>query len=96
LDDGELSDVAVSDNDDMITVLATVFRIAADFLDRFPAYSLAFRGSDERRNRLYRIALGRELIQLDKGYELYGFNGEQFVLFARNQPYSGFLIRKRK
>lgn len=94
LDDDVLSDTSVTDNDDLITVLATVFRIAADFLDRLPESSLVFRGSDARRDRLYRIALSRELTRLNQVYQVYGFNGEQFVLFEPNQLYSGFLIRK--
>jgi hypothetical protein len=96
LPNGEFSDTTVTDNDDLITVLATVFRIAQDFLNRFPNYSLVFQGSDDRRNRLYRIALGRELVYLEKEYEVHGFNGENFVLFSRSQPFSGFLIRKRR
>ncbi len=94
LDDGELSDTSISANDDMATVLATVFRISIDFLNRYPHYAIAFRGSDDRRNRLYRMALGRELEKLTSDYDLYGFNGQGFVLFDRNESYGGFLIRK--
>ena len=93
--DGELSDTSVSDNDDMRTVLATVFRIAADFLNRNPNYSITFRGSDDRRNRLYRIVISREIDRLISSYEVYGFNGQTFSLFKNNEVYHGFLIRRR-
>ena len=93
--DGELSDTVVSNNDDMRTVLTTVFRIIEDFLNRFPTFIVLFQGSDERRNRLYRMALGRELKQLTTLYEVRGFINGSFVPFERNQPYESFLIRKR-
>ncbi len=95
LPDGNLSDSVVTDNKDMPMVLATVFRIAADFLDRFPSYAIVFQGSDARRNRLYRIALSRELFRLEQTYKLMGFDGQQFVPFEPNGSYQTFLIRKR-
>ena len=64
LPDGLLSDTVVSNNDDMVTVLATVFQITADFLNRFPDVSVYFSGSDTRRIRLYRVAISRELENL--------------------------------
>ena len=96
LDNGEFSDMSVSNNDDMIPVLATVSKIIADFLNCFPDSSVAFRGSDARRDRLYRMALGRELVKLKQAYDVYGFDGERFISFERNQLYQGFLIRKRQ
>jgi hypothetical protein len=95
LPDGELSDTVVTNNKDMPTVLATVFSIVADFLDRFPDYALVFRGSDARRDRLYRMVLGREFVRLNQVYEIFGFDGNQFVLFEANGSYQFFLIRKR-
>ncbi|QJD79353.1 DUF6934 family protein [Spirosoma rhododendri] len=95
LSDGELSDIVVSNNEDLIMVLATVFRIAEHFLNRSPSYGIIFQGSDERRTRLYRIAISRELAVLSKTYELFGFKNDRFTLFQSNQDYERFLIRRR-
>ncbi len=95
LSDGELSDIVVSNNEDLIMVLATVFRIVEHFLNRSPSYSIIFQGSDMRRTRLYRIAISRELEVLSKKYELFGFKDDRFTLFQSNQDYERFLIRRR-
>jgi hypothetical protein len=57
LDSGECSNITETRNQDMITVLATMFRIVANFLERDKDYSVVFRGNDSRRHRLYRIAI---------------------------------------
>lgn len=64
LSNGEFSDISESRNNDMKTILATVFGIANDFLTKNPDAVIAFKGSDERRHRLYRIALNSELEKL--------------------------------
>jgi hypothetical protein len=53
LDSGELSDTAVSDNQDLEQVLATVIQIILHFLQDKPACSILFRGSTPGRTRLY-------------------------------------------
>jgi hypothetical protein len=39
--------------------------------------------------------LGREFVRLNQVYEIFGFDGNQFVLFEVNGSYQFFLIRKR-
>ena len=94
LPSGELSDSVVSNNEDMPIVLATVFRIIDEFLNRFPAFIAFFQGSDQRRNRLSRMVLGKELDKLTTRFDVRGYDGNRFVIFERNQSYESFLIRK--
>jgi hypothetical protein len=93
--DGTLSDQVVTNNDDMRTVLATVFRIIDDFTSRFPGVFVYFRGTDTRRTRLYRMALNHELEHLEEEYLVLGQRGDTVIPFVRNEAFDGFLIRKK-
>jgi hypothetical protein len=95
LPDGALSDSNTSNNSDMVTVLATVFRVIDDFLNRFPGVFVYFSGSDTRRTRLYRIAISHELARLQEEYIILGRHDDEAVPFAPNQEYDGFLIGKK-
>jgi hypothetical protein len=92
---GEESDMVVTNNADMPRVLATVIQIAADFLTRFPEVTLVFQGSDERRTRLYRYVLSREVEKLNRIFVVFGLTGEGVELFRANRPYAAYLIRKK-
>lgn len=93
LDTGELSDETVSNNQDMPTVLSTVLKIAENFLARFPDKVLTFRGSDDRRTRLYRIVIARELTKLQARFTIIGQIGSAVELFQLDQPYTQFYIK---
>ena len=94
LANGELSDISESRNNDMKIILATVFGIANDFLTKNPDAVIAFRGSDVRRHRLYRIALNREIDRLSDFFYISGaINGEYFP-FDATLHYDYYLIEK--
>ena len=94
LADGELSDISESRNNDMKTILATVFGIANDFLTKNPDAIIAFKGSDERRHRLYRIALNREMGRLSEKFIIAGYTNGEVYPFEVNGIYQQFLIQK--
>ncbi len=76
-------------------VLATVFQIAEDFMNRFPNVFVYFSGSDTRRTRLYRIAISHELERLQEKYIVLGRRGDEAFPFVSTQEYDGFLIGKK-
>lgn len=93
MDDGTESDMNVTNNDDMRTVLATVMRITDNFLAKFPQKIVAFTGSDDRRIRLYRIVISRELIAIKKRFKVIGeLLGGEVEDFQPNQNYLHFYI----
>ncbi|MDR6803934.1 hypothetical protein J2Y45_001203 [Dyadobacter sp. BE34] len=97
LESGELSDKIESRNGDLPLVLATVFQIVCDFLNKFPDSAVGFRGSDARRHRLYRIAITRELANVAGKYEIYGITASlAVVVFESNVDYDHYLIKKSK
>lgn len=94
LDAGVLSDITVTDNRDMKVVLATTIQIAADFLSRNSGKVITFTGSDDRRTRLYRILLNRELDRIQQAFVILGEMNHQIEIFQPNRPYSRFYILK--
>ena len=97
LADGKESDMAVSDNQDLPTILATVIKIVEDFLNKFPEKIVTFKGSDNRRTRLYRIVISKEIDKIQEKFIVLGLleNGE-YELFETNQNYRAFLIIKKR
>jgi hypothetical protein len=96
LPDGQTSDITETKNKDMVTVLATVIKIVVDFLDKFPTVAVLFSGSDQRRQRLYRILIGRELQTIQKKFNVFGSIGNEIEFFEPNQAYDFFIITKHE
>lgn len=93
-DEGVFSDEVESRNGDLKKVLATIFRIIRHFLDRHPNTFIGFRGNDERRHRLYRIAIAHELQHLTTEFEIYGGKNNAVFLFEPDTAYEQYYIRK--
>ncbi len=95
LENGKLSDITESKNEDLSTIMATVIQIINDFLSKNPKYFVVFRGSDERRQRLYRIIISRDITKILKEFEVYGGIGDESINFYEpNKDYDYFLIKK--
>lgn len=95
LEDGQYSDIVVTNNNDFQTVMATVIDILKDFLNEFPQKIVTFRGSDERRQRLYRIIITRELNIIKQNFSVFGLKNENVEIFEPNKEYELFIITKR-
>jgi hypothetical protein len=95
LEDGQYSDIVVTNNNDFQTVMATVIDILKDFLNEFPQKIVTFRGSDERRQRLYRIIITRELDIIKQNFSVFGLKNENVEIFEPNKEYELFIITKR-
>jgi hypothetical protein len=94
-EDGSMSDITETRNKDMVTVLATVIKIVEEFLSQYPETFIVFQGSDERRQRLYRLIISREMSNIQKKFiVLGGFDGFQPKPFQENQQYDYFIISK--
>ncbi|GLU51821.1 DUF6934 family protein [Dyadobacter frigoris] len=94
LEDGETSDISETRNDDLKTVLATVIQIINTFLTTKPNCLIAFKGSDQRRQRLYRIVISRELSEIRKKFDVFGGIGNTIHLFESNKQFDYYLIQK--
>ena len=93
LENGELSDISESRNKDMRMILATVFQIVNVYLEQHPNHLLIFKGSDERRQRLYRIVIERELVNILPKFTIFGFYDGELMPFESNKESDYFLIK---
>ncbi|SKB55615.1 DUF6934 family protein [Dyadobacter psychrophilus] len=94
LQDGSLCDVVETRNGDFRKVLATVFQIIHHFFERNPDCVVMFLGSDERRHRMYRIVINREIHQISKLFIVSGVIGDFSEYFQPNTDYDYYLIEK--
>ncbi len=63
LDNGEVSDLTVSNNADMEKVIATIVQTIFVFFEQHPNSLIYFKGSTVERIRLYRIIISKELFE---------------------------------
>jgi hypothetical protein len=90
----EIDDYSISDNRDMAMILATVAAATERFLKNYPDRFVYFRGSTIERTRLYRMAIGNNIADLNKTYSIWGFTEAGTLSpFVPNTPYSAFLIQ---
>ena len=94
-EDGEIDDFRISDNGDRNKVLATVAKAVDEYTKKYPRRWVVFKGSTNERTRLYRIAIGLNLEQLELKFDIYGQIGEMFLPFRKNMPVSAFLIKRK-
>ena len=81
----------------MTTVLATVIRIIANFLGDNASKIVLFRGSDERRQRLYRLIISRDLIKIQKEFNIFGgMKKSKAEPFKPDKDYDYFIILKNR
>ncbi|UON80782.1 hypothetical protein MUK70_17085 [Dyadobacter chenwenxiniae] len=94
LQDGSLCDLVETRNGDFKKVLATVFQIIHHFFKRNPDCVVMFLGSDERRHRMYRIVINREMHEISKFFIISGVIGDFSEYFQPNTDYDYYLIEK--
>ena len=71
------------------------FNSITDFLDKNPTVIVLFQGSDEKRQRLYRIVINREIETILQQFRIFGSIDNQIEVFESNRSYNFFLIIKR-
>ncbi len=96
LEDGSFDVIIESRNGDMERILATVANTLPIFLEQFPDAIVLFKGSDERRTRLYQIIINKEMDSISHTFTFLGINDMKFEPFSKNKTYDGFAIILKK
>ena len=94
---GELDDLAVSNNGDRNKILATILYVVDMYTRKFPEHWVFFSGSTGNRTRLYRIAVSLHFEELSEMFEiLVDLNGDwKFVRFQKGLNIKAFLIKRK-
>lgn len=99
--DGTVDDIAVTNNNDLIKVFATVIEVIGDFLIGNPSAILFFQGSSEQRTTVYRYILSRYYKDFSEKFIITAIVkvGEttQEISFdpCRGEGYLAFLVRRK-
>jgi hypothetical protein len=94
---GEIDDLSISDNGDRNKILATVATAVDIYTKRHPDRMIYFMGSTKQRTRLYRMAVGLNLDELSRTYDIYAeaVKGFEFKSFYKNMEINAFLIKRK-
>lgn len=98
VENGEIDDYSITDNGDRNKILATVFDVVNTYTLRYPERFIYFRGSTSERTRLYRIAIGLNLEELSRVFDIFVEIGgnDRFILFRKNLELEAFLVKRKQ
>lgn len=94
---GDLDDMAISNNGDRNKILATILKVVCAYTDVFPERWIFFEGSTAHRTRLYRMAITLHLEELSKMFEILAdASGRgEFALFQKGLSVKAFLVKRK-
>lgn len=95
MEDGNVSDIANSNNGDMEKVLSTVANTVYDFLEHYPDQLIFAHGSTAIRTKLYQRKLTQMLQIISTEFDIYGLGEEGWEEFTQQEAYMAFLIKKK-
>jgi hypothetical protein len=97
MENGEIDDYCITDNGDRNKILATVFDVVNTYTAKYPERMIYFRGSTKERTRLYRIAIGINLEELARIFDIYTeiAENDHFIPFRKNMEVEAFLIKRK-
>lgn len=92
---GEISDIAVTNNNDSRKVLATVAATIHDFILQYPDAWIIAKGSTLSRTRLYRMGITNHWAEISVEFEVFGLKDDLWEPFEMRRDYQAFLIRHK-
>ena len=91
-----LNDLAISNNNDRLKVLATVSKAVLDFTTRYPEAKVHARGSTPSRTRLYQMNIFSFFIEIDQLFDILGYKNLSWQPFKTNNNYDAFIVNRKK
>lgn len=91
---GTISDSIVSNNGDRNKILATVAHAVYTHTSMYNSRWIFFRGRDDQRNRLYRIAISKTIDELQLHFDIYALIEGKPYPFNSSLPATAFLIKR--
>lgn len=91
----EIDDFKISDNGDRNKILATIVTIVDDYTIKYPERMILFSGSTKERTRLYRMAIGINLEELSKTFDIFAYIQNELVPFTKDVEVNAFVIKRK-
>ena len=91
---GEIDDLAVSNNGDSEKILATVVSTVYRFTEKHPERIILATGSTKARTRLYRMGITKYIPEIKKDFEVFGFKDDGWHPFRKDIEYEAFLAKR--
>jgi hypothetical protein len=91
----EIDDFTVNDKGDRNKILVTVAQAVNKYTKRYPERMIYFVGSTQSRTRLYRMAIGLNLEELSRTFDIYGETANGIIPFCRDMEVIAFLIKRK-
>jgi hypothetical protein len=92
---GDIDDLAISNNGDSEKILATVIGAVYAFCDKNPNAWILATGSTASRTRLYQIGITKYYEDLTEEFDIYGQVEDDWELFEFGKNYSAFLAKRK-
>jgi hypothetical protein len=92
---GDIDDLAISNNGDSEKILATVIGAVYAFCDKNPNAWILATGSTASRTRLYQIGITKYYKDLTEEFDIYGQVEDDWELFGFGKNYSAFLAKRK-
>ena len=92
--DGEIDFKRITDNNDRDKVLATVALIISIFFHAYPRCAIYITGSTKSRTRLYRMAISKNLEELQRNFQIDYVIGQTYGPFERDMDCDGYMVTK--
>jgi len=89
---GDIDDLAVSNNGDTATILATVALAVMEFTIHFPQAWVYAKGSTPARTRLYQRGIRQNWSQIELFFYVRGFASGRWRKFDASGNYEAFLV----
>jgi len=94
-ENGEIDDYRISDNGDRNKILATVVNVLDDYTKKYPERWIIFSGSTKERTRLYRMAVGLNLEELSRKFDIYAYVRDELRSFSKNMEINAFVVKRK-
>lgn len=95
-ENGDIDDLAVSNNKDTEKILSTVAMAVLELLKHFPDMAVYAEGSTPARTRLYQISIAKYLDTISSLVSIYGLRNDSWEVFEKNVSYDAFLVVRKK
>jgi hypothetical protein len=88
-------DEVISNNGDLIKVIATVAAIANDFSEKWPARVIFIDPVDEKRKSLYNAVFKRNQTEIEQTFQILGFYRKHWRPFDAQKMFDKFQISRK-